>query len=101
MPPGDKADDHLLDALKGELEHSYRIAERVDGKAQRLIAFTGAFFALVQAAAISNLLKSLERHDRIVLLSLALAALGALFVAGLAAVNQERPLEVGQLPLRR
>jgi hypothetical protein len=95
----DAVQDRLLDALRAELEHAYQVAERLDGKIQRSIGFTGAFFALVQAAAVSSLLKSLERSDQYVLLAFALAALLALGAAGLAVLQQEKLQKVAELPM--
>jgi hypothetical protein len=95
------SESHLLDALRAELDHEYEAAERLAGRTQRAIAFTGAFFALVQAAAVSNLLKSLERHDQRVLLVIALSALAALAGAGVAALQQERLKTIRLVPLEQ
>jgi hypothetical protein len=93
------AEGWLLDAYRAELDHGYEVAERLEAKTQRAIGFTGAFFALVQAAAVSSLLKSLERNDQHWLVGIALAALVALAVAGLSVLRQERLRRLGQVPL--
>jgi hypothetical protein len=91
----------LLAALTSDVDGEFKLAERLDAKIQRSATFAGGFFALVQAAAITSLLKSaaFTRTERTVLLIAALVALLGLAGAGLALLQQEKLERAGRLPL--
>ncbi len=91
-----------MDALKGSSDQELTIADRLAGKARQAFALGAGVFVVAQTVAFGNFdARNLSTTEQQWIIGLAIAAVVALGIAGIATLKADAPEASGDLPLAK